>query len=151
MTSALGIDVYFEREDIHSISEEGELLLTLLASFAQEESRSISENVKWGIRKRFEKGIPNGHKAPYGYEWDGEMYRAIPEQGEVIKEIFAKYLSGASAYGIAKELSERGITGQKGVPMDDSTIKFILTTPFLHGLHAPAEEFYFRGAYEEKE
>lgn len=122
----LGIDVYFERENIHSISDEGELLLTLLASFAQEESRSISENVKWGIRKRFEQGIPNGHKAPYGYEWDGEMYRIIPEQGEIIKEIFAKYLSGTSAYGIAKELSERGITGQKGVPMDDSTIKFIL-------------------------
>ena len=76
----LGIDVYFEREHIHSISDEGELLLTLLASFAQEESRSISENVKWGIRKRFEQGIPNGHKAPYGYEWDGEMYRVIPEQ-----------------------------------------------------------------------
>ena len=64
----LGIDVYFERENIHSISDEGELLLTLLASFAQEESRSISENVKWSIRKRFEQGIPNGHKAPYGYE-----------------------------------------------------------------------------------
>ena len=129
----LGIDVYFEREHIHSISDEGELLLTLLASFAQEESRSISENVKWGIRKRFEQGIPNGHKAPYGYEWDGEMYRVIPEQGEVIKEIFAKYLSGTSAYGIAKELSKRGITGQKGVPMDDSTIKFILTNPSYTG------------------
>lgn len=129
----LGIDVYFEREQIHSISDEGELLLTLLASFAQEESRSISENVKWGIRKRFEQGIPNGHKAPYGYEWDGEMYRVIPEQGKIIKEIFARYLSGASAYGIAKELSERGITGQKGVPMDDSTIKFILSNPSYTG------------------
>ena len=129
----LGIDVYFERENIHSLSDEGELLLTLLASFAQEESRSISENVKWGIRKRFEQGIPNGHKAPYGYEWDGEMYRIIPEQGEVIKEIFAGYLSGASAYGIAKELSERGIMGQSGVPMDDSTIKFILTNPSYTG------------------
>ncbi len=64
----IGIDVYFEREKIHSLSSEGELLLTLLASFAQEESRSISENVKWGIRKRFEEGIPNGHKVPYGYE-----------------------------------------------------------------------------------
>ena len=141
----LGIDVYFERENIHSISDEGELLLTLLASFAQEESRSISENVKWGIRKRFEKGIPNGHKAPYGYEWDGEMYRAIPEQGEVIKEIFAKYLSGASAYGIAKELSERGVTGQKGVPMDDSTIKFILTNPSYTGSMLLQKNFISEG------
>ena len=145
LTSALGIDVYFEREDIHSISEEGELLLTLLASFAQEESRSISENVKWGIRKRFEKGIPNGHKAPYGYGWDGEMYRAIPGQGEVIKEIFSRYLSGASAYGIAKELSERGVTGQKGVPMDDSTIKFILTNPSYTGSMLLQKNFISEG------
>lgn len=141
----LGIDVYFEREDIHSISEEGELLLTLLASFAQEESRSISENVKWGIRKRFEKGIPNGHKAPYGYEWDGEMYRAIPGQGDVVREIFSKYLSGASAYGIAKELSERGITGQKGVPMDDSAVKFILSNPSYTGSMLLQKNFISEG------
>ena len=62
----LGIAVYFEREKINSLSEDGELMLTLLASFAQEESRSISENIKWATRKRFEQGIPNGHKAPYG-------------------------------------------------------------------------------------
>ncbi len=141
----LGIDVYFERENIHSLSDEGELLLTLLASFAQEESRSISENVKWGIRKRFEEGIPNGHKAPYGYEWDGEMYRAIPKQGEIIKEIFEKYLSGASAYGIAKELSERGVTGQKGVPMDDSTIKFILANPSYTGSMLLQKNFISEG------
>ena len=122
----LGIDVYFERENIHSMSNEGELLLTLLASFAQEESRSISENVKWGIRKRFKEGIPNGHKAPYGYVWDGEMFRIIPEQGEVVKEIYARYLVGEPAYSIAKDLGNRGVVGQSGVPMDDSTIKNIL-------------------------
>lgn len=78
-----------------------------------------SENVKWGIWKRFEKGIPNGHKAPYGYEWDGEMYHAILGQGKIIKEIYSKYISDASAHGIAEELSERGVTGQKGA-MDRS-------------------------------
>ena len=61
----LGISVYFEREKINSLSEDGELMLTLLASFAQEESRSISENIKWATRKRFEQCIPNGHKSPY--------------------------------------------------------------------------------------
>ena len=50
----LGVEVRFEKENINSLSEDGELLLTILASFAQEESRSVSENVKWGIRKRFE-------------------------------------------------------------------------------------------------
>ena len=106
----LGIDVYFERENIHSMSEDGEFLLTLLASYAQEESRSISENIKWATRKKFEAGISNGHKAPYGYSWDGEMYRIIPAQGEVVKEIYRRYLTGESAYGIAKILADRGIS-----------------------------------------
>ena len=124
----LGIDVYFEREQIHSMSDEGELLLTLLASFAQEESRSISENIKWGIRKRFKEGIPNGHKPPYGYRWDGEMFRVIEEQGGVVKEIYRRYLAGEPAYTIAKGLAADGVVGQTGVPMDDSTIKNILSS-----------------------
>lgn len=68
----LGISVRFEKEHIDSLTEDGELMLTLLASFAQEESRSISENVKWGTRKRFEQGIPNGKFQIYGYRWDGD-------------------------------------------------------------------------------
>ena len=124
----LGIAVYFEREKINSLAEDGELMLTLLASFAQEESRSISENIKWATRKRFEKGIPNGHKAPYGYEWDGEMFRIIPEQGEVVKEIYSRYLDGESAYIIAKALAERGVTGQMGKPIEQTTVKEILSS-----------------------
>lgn len=56
----LGIEVRFEKEKINSLSGDGELMLSILASFAQEESRSISENVKWGTIKRFKQGIPNG-------------------------------------------------------------------------------------------
>lgn len=125
---SLGIDVYFERESIHSMSEDGELLLTLLASFAQEESRSISENIKWATRKKFEEGIPNGHKAPYGYEWDGEMFRIIPEQGEVVKEIYRRYLAGESAYIIAKTLADKGVTGQTGILIQETTVKNILSS-----------------------
>ena len=104
----LGIDVFFEREGIHSMSGEGELLLTLLAAFAQAESQSISENVKWGIRKRFKLGIPNGNKAPYGYRWNGDGFSIIPEQGTVVKEIYRRYLAGESAYSIAKGWLIRG-------------------------------------------
>ena len=53
---ALGIDVYFEEQNIHTLSAEGELMLTILASYAQEESRSVSENQKWRVRKAFENG-----------------------------------------------------------------------------------------------
>ena len=53
----LGVDVFFEKEELHSCSSEGELLLTLMAAFAESESVSMSDNIKWGKRKRFEKGM----------------------------------------------------------------------------------------------
>ena len=123
----IGVEVRFEREGISTFTTDGELLLTLLASFAQAESESIAANVRWATRKRFEEGIPNGHKAPYGYEWDGEKFRIIPEQGEIVKYIFRRYLAGDSGYSIAKALKEQGVIGQNGVPMCDSTIKDIVT------------------------
>lgn len=124
----LGIAVFFEREKINSLSADGELLLTLLASFAQEESRNISENVKWTVRKKFEQGIPHVHKAPFGYRWDGsEMFRIIPEQGEIVQEIYRRYLAGESAYGIAKDLASRGVNGQQGGPMEQTSVKDILS------------------------
>ena len=64
---SIGVEVRFEKEGISSMSGDGELMLTILASFAQEESRSISDSVKWGIRKRMAEGIPNGRFRVYGY------------------------------------------------------------------------------------
>lgn len=63
----IGVKVRFEKENINSMSGDGELMMSILASFAQEESRSISENVKWGTVKRFKQGIPNGRFQIYGY------------------------------------------------------------------------------------
>ena len=123
-----GVEVYFVEDNIRTMDGDGELRLTIMATLAQEESRSISENIKWATRKRFEKGIPNGHKAPYGYEWNGEMFRIITEQGEVVKEIYSRYLEGESAYIIAKTLAERGVTGQKGKPIEQTTVKEILSS-----------------------
>lgn len=123
----LGIDVFFERESIHSLSDEGELMLTLLASFAQQESVSIGENVKWGIRKGFKDGKPNGHKPPFGYRWNGEKYVVIPEQAEIVKAVFNRYLAGESAHSIMHTLEKRGVVGQKGIPIDETTIKFMVT------------------------
>lgn len=141
----LGIDVYFERENIHSISKEGEILLTLLAAFAQAESRSISENIKWSIRKKFKLGIPNGIKAPYGYEWNGDSFSIIPEQGEVAREIYDRYLVGEPAYSIAKRLAEKGVKGKSGVPMDDSTIKNILSSLSYTGTMLLQKNFFTEG------
>ena len=145
----IGVEVIFEREGISTFTTDGELLLTLLASFAQAESESISANVKWAIRKRFEEGIPNVHKAPYGYEWDGEMFRIIPEQGEVVKFIFKRYLAGDSGYSIAKQLKEMGISGQSGVPMCDSTIKDIISNLSYTGTMI-LQKNYFTGEHVRK-
>ena len=140
-----GIAVRFERENIDSTSEDGELLLTLLASFAQEESRSIGDNIRWGVRRRFVQGIPNGHKAPYGYQWDGEMFRIIPAEGKIVKEIYRRYLAGESAYAISKILAGRGITGRQGRPIEQTTVKDILSNISYTGTMALQKNYISEG------
>ena len=140
-----GIAVRFERENIDSTSEDGELLLTLLASFAQEESRSIGDNIRWGVRRRFAEGIPNGHKAPYGYTWDGEMFRIITAESEIVKEIFRRYLAEESAYAIAKSLAGRGITGRQGRLIEQTTVKDILSNISYTGTMALQKNYISEG------
>ena len=123
----LGIEVQFEKERIRSLSGDGELMLTLLASFAQEESRSISENVKWGTRKRFENGIPNGKFRVYGYRWEGDVLVPIPEEAAIVKRIFQNFLDGKSRLETEKEFASEGITTREGCPWVDTNIKSVLT------------------------
>lgn len=92
----IGVEVWFERENTHSMSGDGELMLSILASFAQEESRSISDNVKWGSRKRFEQGIPNGKFRVYGYEWQDDELVIVPEEAVIVRLIFQNFLDGKS-------------------------------------------------------
>lgn len=111
----LGVVVYFERENIKSNSSEGEFLLTLLASFAQEESRSISENVKWSIRKGFENGIPHTFRL-YGYDRKNGEFVINEREAEIVRLIFSEYLNGNTPDGIAKLLTEKGIKSPTGRP-----------------------------------
>ena len=104
----IGVEVRFEKEHINSMSGDGELMLTILASFAQEESRSLSENCKWGIRKRFEKGIPNGHFRVYGYRWEGDELVIVPEEAEVVRRIFQNFLDGKSRLETEREFAAEG-------------------------------------------
>ena len=123
----MGIEVRFEKEHINSLSEDGELMLTLLASLAQEESRSISENVKWGTRKRMEQGIPNGHFRVYGYRWEGDTLVPVPEEAAIVRRIFQNFLDGKSRLETERELNAEGITTKQGCKWVDSNIKVILT------------------------
>lgn len=121
----IGVEVHFEKENIKTFSGDGELMLSILASFAQEESRSISNNVKWGIRKNFQEGKGNNFIL-YGYRWDGEKFNLVPEEAEVIKYCFDNFLAGKSAEITEKELKEKGVKGLTGKPLAASSIRAIL-------------------------
>ena len=123
----LGIEVRFEKENINSMSGDGELMLSILASFAQEESRSISENVKWGMVKRFKQGIPNGKFRILGYEWEGDHLVIVPEEAAIVRRIFQNFLDGKSRLETERELAAEGITTKGGFRFVDSNIKVILT------------------------
>ncbi len=108
----LGINVYFEEQNINSVSEEGELMLTLLASQAQEESFSCSENCKWRIRKGFEQGQPNTCTM-LGYRLVNGEITIVPDEAEIVKEIFNLYISGCGVQKIVNTLNERGVRSEK--------------------------------------
>ena len=123
----IGVEVRFEKEGISSTNSSGEIMLSILASFAQEESISISNNVKWGVRKRFEQGIPNNIPRAYGYQWDGEKLVIIPEEAAVVKRIFQNFLDGKSRLETEREFAAEGITTRSGCRWEDSNIKVVLT------------------------
>ena len=105
----LGVDVYFEEQNIHSISGDGELMLTILASYAQEESLSASENCKWRIRKQFEKGELANLRFMFGYHIVKGKVEIEPEQAAVVRMIFADYISGMGGGRIAKKLKAMNV------------------------------------------
>lgn len=121
----LGVDVYFEEQNIHSLSSDGELFLTILASYAQEESRSASENQKWRVRDKFRNGIPwSGTILGYRYGTDG--YVIEPMEAETVRLIFESYLQGMGLVSIAKLLNAQSRTSRYGRPWGKSSIMRVL-------------------------
>ncbi len=112
---ALGVDVYFEEQNIHTMSADGELMLTILASYAQEESLSVSENMKWRIRRNFEEGKPWSGLI-LGYRFEDGRFVVVSEEAEIVKRIFREYLDGLGATAIMKGLNEDGILTRLGKP-----------------------------------
>ena len=125
----LGIGVIFEEQNINTLSADGELMLTILASYAQEESLSVSENCKWRIRSDFKQGIlPMFVQNIYGYKRtkDGGL-EIIPEEADVVKRVFSMYLDGLGTLKISKILTESGAPGSNNGKWSEKKVRYILS------------------------
>ena len=107
---ALGVDIFFEEQNIHTMSAEGELMLTILASYAQEESLSASENQKWRIRRAFENGELINLRFLFGYRISKAGIEIDEQTAPIVCEIFQRVIAGESFSSISRDLNERGVT-----------------------------------------
>ncbi|MDU5024295.1 recombinase family protein [Cutibacterium avidum] len=131
---ALGVSVRFEREGIDTATSDGELLLTLLASFAQEESRSLSDNVKWSIQRRFTQGIPNSTLI-YGYRWEDGQFVIQPEEAEAIRLAYEWFTQeGISPETIAARLNQKGYRSRFGKRIEPNLIRRALRNERYTGM-----------------
>jgi DNA invertase Pin-like site-specific DNA recombinase len=112
----LGIGIIFEKENINTLDAKGEVLLTILSSLAQDESRSISENSTWGIRRRFEKGQHKmSTKRFLGYDTDEDGKLIVNQkQAEIVKRLFAEYLHGKTTDYIKRIFESEGVKNWDG-------------------------------------
>lgn len=110
------IPVFFEKENINMMDSKGEILLTIMASLAQQESQSLSQNVKLGLQFRYQQGLVQvNHNRFLGYTKDEEGMLVIePEEAEIVKRIYREYLEGASLLQIGKGLEADGILTAAG-------------------------------------
>ena len=145
----LGIGVYFEEQKLDTLSGDGEFMLTILASFAQEESRSVSENCKWRIRKKFEQGIPTGF-VMYGYEVRNGSFVIKPEEAAVVRRIFQMYMDGMGSVRIMKLLMAEGVPAPMGGLWNDSVIMDMLRNEKYAG-DLLLQKFYTNNHIEKKQ
>jgi DNA invertase Pin-like site-specific DNA recombinase len=125
----LGVAVTFEKENINTLTSNGELLLTILSSLAQGESESISQNTKMGLKMKAKQGEMIGFNSCLGYTYDTETGKLIinEEEARTVKYIFRRYIEGVGAHTISKELETMGIHTKKGkVNWNDSVLAGII-------------------------
>ncbi len=131
--TGLGIYLYFEKENIDTEHMSSELMLSILSSIAQSESRSISENSMWSIQKRFENGTYVISSPSYGYKNENGKMIIVPKEAEVIKDIFSMALLGKGGHVIANELTAKKIPAKKGAKWSSTTVNAILNNKTYTG------------------
>ena len=118
------VAVVFEKEGVNTLDGTGEILITILSSLAQEESRNISENTRWGVVRKFEQGkVIVNHNKFMGYtkNENGDLV-IVPKEAEIVRLVFRLYLEGYSAGKIAKYLEEQKIKTATGLEKWHDTV-----------------------------
>ncbi len=124
----LGVSVYFEEQNIDTIKTTDEMLIVVLSNLAQQESVSISQNLRWSVKKRMQKGIYEQSTPPYGYRKENGQLVIDDDEAEIVKDIFGWYLSGVGIRSIAARLNNRGVpTGNNGSRWHNHPVTYILT------------------------
>ena len=122
------VGIYFEKENIDTLDATGELILTILSALAQDESRSISDNIRWSIQRKFQRGeamVDLSRMLGYDKGPNGE-WLINPDQAEIVRYIFDRFVCGASSNAIAKELNAMGKTTVKGSIWRADSVLYIL-------------------------
>ncbi len=131
-----GVEVFFEKENIYTLDSKGELLITIMSSLAQEESRSMSENITWGKRKSFSDGnVTLSYKRFLGYEKGADRLPQIVEsEAIIVRRIYEEFLEGKTPYNIALRLTAEGIPTPGGFTnWRGHTVQSILTNEKYKG------------------
>ena len=123
----LGVVVVFEEQGIDTAQMLGEMQLTLLAMAAQEESTSISKNMRWSIQKRMDAGTYLGNTSPYGYRLEDGQLKIEETEAAVVRRIFEMRLSGMGQVAITQELNRQGIHPRDGKPWTVYRVRYILS------------------------
>lgn len=164
-----GISIYFENEKLDSMNPETEAYITLACAVAQEESRNMSENMKWTVTRNFEQGIFTNYKAFMRYQCVNGELKIVPEQAEVVKHIFDLYLAGNTFAHIKRELEKQKIKTATGKEIwdvttiqkmlknekykGDSLLQKTFTEDYLHGIRkkntGQRNKYYVKGSYLE--
>ena len=132
----LGVEIYFEKENIRTLDNQGETLLTILSSLAQDESRAISENSTWGIGRRFEQGkLQINHTKFLGYDKDKSGNLIVNEkQAKIVRRIYKEFMDGKGANRIARDLESGGVANWNGkAKWYESSIRKMLTNEKYKG------------------
>lgn len=131
-----GVEIYFEKENIYTLDAKGEVLITIMSSLAQEESRSISENVTWGKKKSMEDGkISLPYKHFLGYEkGKNDLPKIVEEEAKIVRKIYSLFLEGKTFRNITQYLTAQGIPTPSGKKQwSVSTIASILSNEKYKG------------------